>query len=83
MTKQETLKALFKMLYWANLSDTDQAKPWQRPDMAYGEAGFSPNGDTGLYGHLSAAIEAIEPGAVEYWADCGDWDQANFDNANK
>ena len=74
MTKDQTLKALFKMLYWANLSDTDQAKPWQRPDMAYG--------DTGLYGHLSAAIEAIEPGAVEYWANCGEWDQGNFD-ANK
>ena len=75
MSKDQTLKALFKMLYWANLSDTDQAKPWQRPDMAYGDAG--------LYGHLSAAIEAIEPGAVQYWADCGEWDQGNFDADKK
>ena len=63
-TKNATLKALFTILEQANLADTDQALDWQRKRHARCDH---------LYGHVRDAIEAIEPGLVERWAETGEW----------
>ena len=63
LSRHETLKALFTILEQANLADTDQALSWQRKRHAHGDH---------LYGHVRDAIEAIEPGLVEQWAQSGE-----------